>query len=186
MSPRPSVRLAAVDAHGAMLNEYTGHRRLTGDEPDRPWAVYLAGTDRRFRLLGFDLDAKTAGAAAAAATMYSDSHSSSITIAPCARPSSNTPLRDRTHRTGAGVDRSGRDAAASVELMGRILAPGPDIRPLPAPNVHSPANARAGLHTVGTAELGDRSRHPPAESCALRRTAARGRQHGAGGATFSP
>lgn len=67
MSPRPSVRLAAIDVHGAMMNEYTGHRRLTGDEPDRPWAVYLASTDRRFRLLGFDLDAKTTGAAAAAA-----------------------------------------------------------------------------------------------------------------------
>jgi len=61
------VRVAAVDAYGAVLNSYTGHRLVTGDEPTRPWAVYLTGTNRRFWLLGFDLDAKTTGAAAAAA-----------------------------------------------------------------------------------------------------------------------
>jgi hypothetical protein len=66
MSPRPSVRVAAVDAYGQVVNEYTGSRRVAGTEPDRPWAVYLAGTDHRFRLLCFDLDAKTAATAAAA------------------------------------------------------------------------------------------------------------------------
>lgn len=59
--------MAAVDAYGEVVNTYTGSRRVTGEEPDRPWAVYLAGGDGRFRLLCFDLDAKTAGAAAAAA-----------------------------------------------------------------------------------------------------------------------
>ncbi len=66
MSPRPRVRVAAVDAHGQVLNEYRpgADRRIDGVEPDRPWAVYLAGTDHRFRLLAFDLDAKTDAAAA--------------------------------------------------------------------------------------------------------------------------
>ena len=58
--------MAAVDAYGQVMNTYTGHRRVAGVEPDRPWAVYLAGTDHRFRLLCFDLDAKTPGATAAA------------------------------------------------------------------------------------------------------------------------
>lgn len=62
MSPRPRVRVAAVDAHGQVLNEYTGTAPVDGEEPDRPWAVYLAGPDHRFRLLAFDLDAKTAAA----------------------------------------------------------------------------------------------------------------------------
>lgn len=59
--------MAAVDAYGDVVNRYTGHQLVSGAEPTRPWAVYLAGADRRFRLLGFDLDAKTDGAAAAAA-----------------------------------------------------------------------------------------------------------------------
>lgn len=59
--------MAAVDAYGDALNLYDGHRRVSGPAPDRPWAVYLAGPDRLFRLLCFDLDAKTVGAAAAAA-----------------------------------------------------------------------------------------------------------------------
>ena len=67
MSPRPSVRMAVVDAYGQILNQYTGQHRADAAEPDRPWAVYLADTERRFRLLCFDLDAKSAGAASAAA-----------------------------------------------------------------------------------------------------------------------
>ena len=66
LSPRPSVRVAAVDDRGDVLNLYTGHARVDGTEPARPWAVYLAGTDARFRLLAFDLDAKAEGADTAA------------------------------------------------------------------------------------------------------------------------
>ena len=66
LSPRPSVRVAAVDDRGDVLNLYTGHARVDGTEPARPWAVYLAGTDARFRLLAFDLDAKAEGANTAA------------------------------------------------------------------------------------------------------------------------
>lgn len=62
------MRVAAVDAYGAVLNEYRpgGDRRVDDDAPQRPWAVYLAGTDHRYRLLAFDLDAKTPDAAPAA------------------------------------------------------------------------------------------------------------------------
>lgn len=66
ISPRSSVRVAVVDAYGQVANAYVGLRRVASDAPDRPWAVYLAGSDQRFRLLCFDLDAKTPGAAAAA------------------------------------------------------------------------------------------------------------------------
>ena len=67
VSPRPSVRVATVDAYGQVLNQYASQQPIDGDEPDRPWAVYLAGADRCYRLLCFDLDAKTARAAGAAA-----------------------------------------------------------------------------------------------------------------------
>ena len=67
LSPRERVRVAAVDAYGDVVNRYTGQQRVDGVVPSRPWAVYLAGADRRFRLLAFDLDAKTVGAADAAA-----------------------------------------------------------------------------------------------------------------------
>ena len=60
MSPRPTVRVAAVDAAGTVLNEYRpgADRKINADPPDRPWAVYLANKDRQFELLCFDLDSK--------------------------------------------------------------------------------------------------------------------------------
>ena len=67
VSPRASVRVAAVDGSGEALNLYTDHHRIDREAPSRPWAVYLAGRDLRYRLLAFDLDAKTPAAAAAAA-----------------------------------------------------------------------------------------------------------------------
>lgn len=67
MSPRPSVRVAARDAHGTVLNQYSSQRAVSADAPEVPWAVYLADTERRFHLLAFDCDAKTVGGAAAAA-----------------------------------------------------------------------------------------------------------------------
>ncbi|WP_316313692.1 hypothetical protein [Clavibacter michiganensis] len=67
ITPRTTVRVAAVDASGAAVNLYPHHRRTAGPVPAAPWAMYLAGTDHQFRLLGFDLDAKTVDGAAAAA-----------------------------------------------------------------------------------------------------------------------
>ncbi|MFI5825468.1 hypothetical protein ACIA8I_41440 [Streptomyces rishiriensis] len=40
------------------MNEYAGSRRLSLEAPAAPWAMYLAGADRRYRFLAFDLDAK--------------------------------------------------------------------------------------------------------------------------------
>ncbi|WP_340290851.1 hypothetical protein [Aquipuribacter hungaricus] len=53
------MRVATVEADGTVLNSFPVHRGLDQDEPGLPWAVYLAGADQRFRLLVFDLDAKT-------------------------------------------------------------------------------------------------------------------------------
>lgn len=66
LSPRPSVRVATRDAHGNVLNQFTSQHHIDDAEPDRPWALYLADTGRRFRLLAFDFDAKTIDGAAAA------------------------------------------------------------------------------------------------------------------------
>lgn len=66
LSPRATVRAADIDAHGDILNSYTRQRRTDGPEPAVPWAIYLADDERRYRLLAFDLDAKTPQAARAA------------------------------------------------------------------------------------------------------------------------
>ncbi|MGL4173659.1 MAG: hypothetical protein ACRCTR_06255 [Actinomycetota bacterium] len=53
------MRVATVDAYGHALNAYAAEYPLDADEPDRPWAVNLAGANGAYRLLAFDLDAKT-------------------------------------------------------------------------------------------------------------------------------
>ncbi len=58
LSPRPTARVAVRDIDGELVNEYAGSRRLSDSVPDVPWAMYLAGPDRRYRFLAFDLDAK--------------------------------------------------------------------------------------------------------------------------------
>lgn len=69
LSPRPTARVAIHEIDGELTNEYAGSRRLASDAPEVPWAMYLAGTDRRFRYLAFDLDAKgVSGPADAART----------------------------------------------------------------------------------------------------------------------
>lgn len=132
MSPRPVVRVAAVDAYGQVVNTYTGHRRVTGDEPDRPWAVYLAGPDHRFRLLCFDLDAKTAGTADAA-------ERDAATIAGLLR---DVGLSAVVCQSGPGGGRhvwtalaEGVDAAtvASLARLTRHLCPTLDLSPLSNP-----------------------------------------------------
>jgi len=69
LSPRPTVRVADVDACGTAINTYTRTARTTGDRPDAPWAVYLADPAGLFRLLVFDLDAAKGDPAADAATL---------------------------------------------------------------------------------------------------------------------
>lgn len=67
ISPRRSVRVASVDAYGEVQNLYSETQHVGHTPPQTPWAMYLTGSDRDFRLLCFDHDAKTAGAADAAA-----------------------------------------------------------------------------------------------------------------------
>lgn len=67
ISPRPTVRVASVDAYGETLNQYSHTERVGPTPPETPWAINLTGPDRRFHFLCFDHDAKTPGAAAAAA-----------------------------------------------------------------------------------------------------------------------
>lgn len=69
LSPRPTVRVADVDACGTAINTYTRTARTTGERPDAPWAVYLADPAGLFRLLVFDLDAAKGDPAADAATL---------------------------------------------------------------------------------------------------------------------
>ncbi|WP_345045066.1 hypothetical protein [Georgenia daeguensis] len=57
--------MAAVDAYGATLNLYTGHTPTSAPAPEQPWAVYLTDQQGRFRLVAFDLDAKSDPTAAA-------------------------------------------------------------------------------------------------------------------------
>jgi hypothetical protein len=63
ISPRKTVRVAAVDAYGAALNLYSRARRVDAARPDAPWALNLADADGNYLLIGFDLDAKTHSAA---------------------------------------------------------------------------------------------------------------------------
>ena len=66
LSPHPRVRVADVDEAGAIANSYRGTVPAAGPAPavDRPWAIHLADDRGRYRLLGFDLDAKRGPAAA--------------------------------------------------------------------------------------------------------------------------
>lgn len=57
ISPRRRVRVADVDAYGQIINEYTSTAPISGEQPATPWAIYLAGTDKQYRLICFDLDA---------------------------------------------------------------------------------------------------------------------------------
>lgn len=68
ISPRPSVRVAAVNDDGSTLNSYPPQHitSITAAAPERPWAIYLTDTTHRYRLLCFDLDGKTPAAAEAA------------------------------------------------------------------------------------------------------------------------
>lgn len=59
ITPRGRVRVAAVDpATGSYRNQYPTTASIgSRPKPGRPWAVHLADSDGRFRLIGFDLDA---------------------------------------------------------------------------------------------------------------------------------
>lgn len=58
LSPRAAARVAVPDIDGQLSNDYAGSRQLATPAPAAPWAMHLAGSDRRFRHLAFDFDAK--------------------------------------------------------------------------------------------------------------------------------
>lgn len=132
ISPRALVRVAAADAAGAPLNSYTGHARISGAEPATPWAVYLAGDDRRFRLLCFDLDAKTVGAAAVAerdaATLTGLLRAAGLEAVVCrSGPSGGRHVWTALAET---VDAA---TVASLARLARNVCPSLDIAPLSNP-----------------------------------------------------
>lgn len=65
LSPHPRVRIADLDDAGAIANSYRGTVPAAGPAPagGHPWAIHLADDRGRYRLLGFDLDAKRGPAA---------------------------------------------------------------------------------------------------------------------------
>ncbi|MGO1740085.1 MAG: hypothetical protein ACTHYM_13940, partial [Actinomycetaceae bacterium] len=122
-------RVASVDAYGQTLNEYNRHRALDGAQPDDPWAVYLADTERQFHLLCFDLDAKTPAAAAEAnrdadvlATLLHD-----VGLAAVVCQSGPTGGRHVWTALAEGVDPS---TVATLARLARHVCPTLDLAPL--------------------------------------------------------
>ncbi len=62
LSPREHVRAAAQLASGEILNEYDHQCSLNELPPCTPWAMYLAGEDRRYAYLCFDFDSSRGNA----------------------------------------------------------------------------------------------------------------------------
>lgn len=133
ISPRRSARVAAVDAYGQVVNRYTGHQLVVDDEPARPWAVYLAGDDRRFRLLGFDLDAKTTGAAAAAAR-DADVIAGLLTDAGIPHVVCESGPSHGRHVWAALAESVDAETVATVARLARHLCPSLDTAPLANPD----------------------------------------------------
>ncbi|HEY5117000.1 MAG TPA: hypothetical protein VIJ00_15875, partial [Nakamurella sp.] len=70
VSPRPVVRVAALDDTGRALNSYPDTAPVSGPAPDRPYAVHLTDTRGRYTLLGFDLDTRHGPVAADLARLH--------------------------------------------------------------------------------------------------------------------
>lgn len=130
LSPRPVVRVTEVDASGCALNVYTGRCRVDADAPSRPWAVYLAGEDRRFRLICFDLDAKVADCAAArdADVLCGLLHDVGLDVVVC----ESGPKGGR-HVWTALVESVDAETVATLARLARHLCPTLDLSPLTNP-----------------------------------------------------
>jgi hypothetical protein len=132
LSPRPSVRVSVTDATGAILNQYGSHRRTSSAAPANPWAVYLAGTDHRYRLLAFDLDAKNPATAAFAArdaeTIAGLLRETGLSALICA----SGPSGGR-HVWTAVTDSVDADTVATLARLARHLCPTLDLAPLTNP-----------------------------------------------------
>ncbi|HOV99837.1 MAG TPA: hypothetical protein PLY19_00045 [Rhodoglobus sp.] len=62
LSPRDRVRAAAQLASGEILNEYDHEWSINELPPHTPWAMYLAGEDRRYAYVCFDFDSSRGNA----------------------------------------------------------------------------------------------------------------------------
>ncbi|QCU79618.1 hypothetical protein E7744_14980 (plasmid) [Citricoccus sp. SGAir0253] len=124
--------MAVADATGAVLNQYGSHRRTNAAAPATPWAVYLAGTDHRYRLLAFDLDAKNPGTAALAArdaeTIAGLLRDAGLSALVCA----SGPSGGR-HVWTAVADSVEADTVATLARLTRHLCPTLDLAPLTNP-----------------------------------------------------
>lgn len=69
LSPRDTIRVAAREATGEVLNDYHRLVPLDGPAPSTTWAMLLAGDDQRFRYLCFDFDTSQGNAAGDAQRM---------------------------------------------------------------------------------------------------------------------
>lgn len=148
ITPRSRVRVAVVDAYGETLNEYRDRRMATA-APAQPWAVYLAGSDHRFRLLAFDLDAKGDSARAARDADVLAALLADVGIEHVVCESGPTGGRHVWAGLSEAVD------AATVATLGRLvqhLCPSLDLSPLtnPATGCVRPPGAphRAGGHST--------------------------------------
>lgn len=63
LSPRSTIRVAARDASGIILNKYDRTWPLAESAPSTTWAMFLADEDLRFHYLGFDFDVTEGNAA---------------------------------------------------------------------------------------------------------------------------
>lgn len=124
--------MATRDAHGDVLNQYTGQRRIDGAEPDRPWAVYLADGDRRFHLLAFDLDAKAAGSAAAA-ERDADTIAGLLDDAGLAAVVCESGPGGGRHVWTALAEPADPESVATLARLARHLCPTLDLAPLSNP-----------------------------------------------------
>ncbi|MEW1982442.1 hypothetical protein AB0333_16165 [Citricoccus sp. NPDC079358] len=150
------MRVAVSDAGGTVLNQYGAHQRTSSGTPSLPWAVYLAGIDRRYRLLAFDLDAKTTEAADAAARdadtiagLLSDAGLSPVICA-------SGPSGGR-HVWAALADSVDADTVATLARLSRHLCPTLDLAPLtnPATGCVRPPGAPHRAGGVSTVLFGD-------------------------------
>lgn len=159
MSPRPSVRVAVADATGAVLNQYGSHSRLNAAAPTLPWAVYLAGADHRYRLLAFDLDAKTPDGARLAAgdadTIAGFLRNVGLSPVVCA----SGPSGGR-HVWAALSDSVDAGTVGTLARLTRHLCPSLDLAPLTNPAtgcVRPPGTPHraGGESTILTGDLND-------------------------------
>lgn len=128
ISPRTTVRVAAVDAYGVAQNLYTSVRRLAHTAPAAPWAMYLASTTGHYRMLGFDFDVKSGDAAGDAARLSGLLSGASVEHVICA----SGPSGGR-HVWAALSEPLEASAVKDIAHLVKALCPSLDLSPLTNP-----------------------------------------------------